>query len=145
MDTEAAMFTPTTSPVDHYRRVDTLTAVSQADPHGLVVLLFDGAIAAILQAKHAVATADTPTKLTCISKAMRIVDEGLKACLESHGDPSLSDNLLALYEHILRRLLEANVRNTEPPLEESAQLLGELREAWMAIAPSGITPTRLNA
>jgi flagellar secretion chaperone FliS len=139
------MFAAATSPIEQYRRVDTLTAVSQADPHGLVVLLFDGAIAAIMQARHAISVSDIPTKLTSISKAIRIVDEGLKACLQSHADNSLAANLHALYDHVVARLLEANVRNLDTPLEEALQLLAELRDAWMAIAPAGPAPTRLQA
>ena len=139
------MFATVITPIDQYRRVDTLTAVSQADPHGLVTLLFDGAIAAVMQARHAIATADTPTKLSAISKAMRIVDEGLKASLQTDANNSLADNLHALYDHIVSRLLEANVRNAELPLEEAGQLLAELRDAWIAIAPAGAPPTRLQA
>ena len=139
------MFATVITPIDQYRRVDTLTAVSQADPHGLVTLLFDGAIAAIMQARHAIASADTATKLASISKAMRIVDEGLKASLQSDADNGLATNLHALYDHIVGRLLEANVRNTEAPLEEASQLLAELRDAWIAIAPVGAAPTRLQA
>ena len=139
------MFASLFTPIQQYRQVDTLTAVSQADPHGLIILLFDGAIAAIMQARHAIATGDTATKLSSINKAMRIVDEGLKASLQSHGDNALADNLGALYDHVVGRLLEANVRNQDPPLEEAARLLAELRDAWLAIAPAGATPTRLQA
>lgn len=139
------MFATALLPIDQYRRVDTLTAVSQADPHGLVTLLFDGAIAAIMQARHAMSVADNPTKITAISKAMRIVDEGLKASLQSDGGHGLVDNLHALYDHIVARLLEANIRNADAPLEEAGQLLAELRDAWVAIAPAGAAPTRLQA
>jgi flagellar secretion chaperone FliS len=139
------MFATALLPIDQYRRVDTLTAVSQADPHGLVTLLFDGAIAAIMQARHAMSVSDNPTKITAISKAMRIVDEGLKASLQSDGGHGLADNLHALYDHIVARLLEANIRNADAPLEEAGQLLAELRDAWVAIAPAGAAPTRLQA
>src|SRR5207253_297 len=80
-----AMFSTPLQPIDQYRHVGTVTAVSQADPHQLVMLLFDGAIAAVLQARHAIETRDTATKVATISKAMKIIDEGLKASLESHG------------------------------------------------------------
>lgn len=129
------MFTTSLQPIDQYRQVGTVTAVSQADPHQLVMLLFDGAIAATLQARHALATGDLETKLATISKAMRIIDEGLKASLESHGDPSLSDNLRALYEHMVSRLFIANLHNSEVPLAEVAGLLADLRSAWAEIAP----------
>jgi flagellar protein FliS len=130
------MFTTPLQPIEQYRQVGTVTAVSQADPHQLVLLLFDGAIAAILQARHALATGDTATKHATVSKAMRIIDEGLKASLENRGDPALGDNLRALYEHMVSRLFLANLHNSDVPLAEVAQLLGDLRSAWASIAPS---------
>jgi flagellar secretion chaperone FliS len=133
------MFHSPLSPAEQYRAVGTSTAVSQADPHQLVMLLFDGAIAAVLQARHALATGDTATKGSCISRAMRIIDEGLKASLESRGDPALEENLRTLYEHMVARLFQGNVRGDDGALEEVARLLGELRTAWAAIAPAPVT------
>lgn len=135
------MFAMSSTPIDQYRRVDTLTAVSQANPHGLIVLLFDGAIAAAMQARHAVTVHDIGTKISTIDKAMRIVDDGLKASLQSQGTNHLNDNLHALYDHIVRCLLDGNLRNREEPLVEAIHLLAELRDAWIAIAPPA---TRIN-
>jgi flagellar secretion chaperone FliS len=136
------MFITPMPPIEQYRHVGTLTAVSQADPHQLVMLLFDGAIAAILQARHAVETGDGDTKRSTISKAMRIIDEGLKAALESHGDASLEHNLRSLYDHMISRLFVANLHNSDVPLAEVARLLGDLRSTWAEIAPA---PVRAHA
>ncbi len=129
------MFAHPLPPIEQYRHVDTVTAVSQASPHQLVMLLFDGAIAAILQARHALSTGDIETKVKTLSKAMRIIDEGLKASVESEGDPSLADNLRALYDHMVSRLFIANLHNSDVPLAEVARLLGDLRSTWSEIAP----------
>jgi len=129
------MFALPLQPIDHYRSIDTVTAVSQASPHQLVMLLFDGAIAAILQARHALATGDNATKIATVSKAMRIIDEGLKASLESEDDPSLADNLRNLYDHMVSRLFIANLHNSDVPLAEVGRLLGDLRSTWAEIAP----------
>lgn len=132
------MFASPLAPIDQYRHVDAVTAVSQADPHQLVMLLFDGAIAAVLQARHAIETGDIATKVATITKAMRIIDEGLKASLESQGDPALGDNLSALYEHMVSRLFLANLHNSDVALAEVSKLLGELRSAWAGIAPQPV-------
>ena len=129
------MLTTVLTPIEQYRHVGTVTAVSQASPHQLVMLLFDGAIAAVLQARHAIATGDGDTKRSTISKAMRIIDEGLKASLEAHGDPTLSANLGALYDHMVSRLFQANLRGDLAALEEVGKLLGDLRATWAEIAP----------
>lgn len=138
------MFATALPPIDHYRRIGTETAVSQANPHQLVVLLFDGAIAAVLQARHALATGDTVTKVNTLSKAMRIIDEGLKASLESHSAPALADNLRALYDHMVSRLFIANLHNNDAPLAEVAKLLGDLRSTWAEIAPAD-APAHMDA
>lgn len=131
------MFTSFTRPIEQYRQVGTATAVSQADPHQLVILLYDGAIAAVLQARHAVATGDVETRHTTITKAMRIIDEGLKACVETQdGDPALGDNLRNLYQYMVARLFTANTQSVDEPLAEVLALLGDLRSAWAAIAPT---------
>lgn len=132
------MFTSILQPVDQYRQVGMATAVSQADPHQLVLLLFDGAVAAILQARHALETGDTATRHTTISKAMRIIDEGLKASIESTADQALGDNLSALYEYMVSRLFIANARNADEPLAEVQKLLGDLRSAWAEIAAAPV-------
>ncbi|MBC7603497.1 MAG: flagellar export chaperone FliS [Ramlibacter sp.] len=129
------MFTTTLQPIQQYRQIETGTAVSEASPHQLVMLLFDGAISAILQARHALETGDMPTKIATVSKAMRIIDEGLKASLESQGEPQLEESLKSLYDHMVSRLFLANLHNSDVPLAEVARLLGELRSAWAAIAP----------
>ena len=112
------MFATPLQPIDNYRHIGTVTAVSQASPHQLVMLLFDGAIAAILQARHALSTGDIPTKVNTLSKAMRIIDEGLKASLESEVAPALADNLRALYDHMVSRLFIANLHNSDVPLAD---------------------------
>ena len=136
------MFTAALPPVDQYRNVGTATAVTQASPHQLIVLLFDGAIAAVLQARHAVATGDGDTRRRTIGKAIRIIDEGLKAAVVNQGDPVLADNLRALYDHMVGRLFQANVRGLDAPLAEVARLLGDLRTTWAEIAPRPATLAR---
>ena len=98
--------------------------------------------------QHALATGDTATKVSTLSKAMRIIDEGLKASLESHSAPALADNLRALYDHMVSRLFIANLHNNDVPLAEVAKLLGDLRATWAEIEPGGATAhadTRLQA
>lgn len=129
------MFSTVLTPIEQYRQVGVSTDVDQAGPHKLVMLLFDGTLAAVLQARHAIETGDQPTKSSTISRAMRLIDEGLKAALQAEADPEMSANLESLYEHMVNRLFLANVRSELAPLDEVARLLGELRAAWAAIAP----------
>lgn len=138
------MFAAYMHPIDRYRQIDVTTSVSQADPHQLIQLLYDGAIAAIIQARHAIATNDTQVKSTTISKALRIVDEGLKASVETGDSPELAANLRGLYDYMVNLLIRANVNSDDAALAEVAQLLGELRSAWAEISPTS-GPTKPSA
>ena len=130
------MFTAPLQPIAQYRHVGVTSDVARADPHQLVMLLFDGAIAAVLQARHALEQGDVETKISTISRGMRIIDEGLKASVDSRGDTALGDNLRALYDHMIQCLFTANLRNTDEPLVEVARLLADLRSTWAEIAPA---------
>ena len=130
------MFAAYMHPIDRYRQIDVTTSVSQADPHQLIQLLYDGAIAAVIQARHAIATNDGEVKSTTISKALRIVDEGLKASVETGDSPELAENLRSLYDYMVNLLIRANVNSDDAALAEVAKLLGELRGAWSEIAPN---------
>jgi flagellar protein FliS len=70
-----------------------------------------------------------------ISKAIQIIDEGLKAALIDKGD-GLAANLRTLYEYMGCRLLVASLKNDGAALEEVTRLLTEIKDAWNAIDPS---------
>ena len=68
-----------------------------------------------------------------IGDAISIIN-GLQASLNHSADARLSENFDALYAYMMRQLLAANLHNDDSKLEEVAGLLGELKEAWDAIA-----------
>jgi len=86
---------------------------------------------------------DIEAKCKAITRAVRIVDEGLKASLDPAGG-ELSANLGALYAYIAMRLTEANLNNDAARLDECLRLMQPLRSAWLEIAPrasAGADPT----
>lgn len=116
-----------------YRRVGTETAVIGASPHRLVAMLFDGYMEALAQAQGALRAGDVPAKGRAIGRAVRIVDEGLRAALDLQGGGNLARDLYDLYGYLTMRLTLSNVRNDEAGIEECRRLMAPLREAWMAI------------
>jgi flagellar protein FliS len=68
-----------------------------------------------------------------IGSAVEIIS-GLQASLNHKPDKSLAGNFDALYEYMMKRLTEANLRNDPGILDEVAGLMRELKEAWDAIA-----------
>jgi len=112
------------------------SAVPEADPHRLVMMLFDGALAAIADARYHIARGHIEGRGNAISKAISIVDQGLRFALdEARGGP-LAVRLGELYRYICARLLTANLHSRSEALDEAAKLLGDLRSAW-AEMPKG--------
>ena len=68
-----------------YHAVEIESAVHHTDPHRLVEMLFDGAVTAVMKAGMALKQGNFAAKGESTSKAIRIIDEGLKASL----DPSV--------------------------------------------------------
>lgn len=125
-----------------YRQIDIETGVSGASAHQLITLLFNGSLDSIAQAKGAMLSNNIESKCAAISKAVRIVDEGLKAGLDMRAGGELAQQLHALYTYIVTRLTQANLRNDPAALDECVKLIQPIREAWIAIAPSDATVVR---
>jgi len=118
-----------------YRRVGVDSGVGSASSHQLVMMLFDGAIEAVKLARLHVAAGRIAEKGRALGKAVRIVEEGLKASLDRNAGGPLAQQLAQLYDYTNLRLLQANLRNDPKALDEVERLLGELRAAWAQIDP----------
>ena len=129
------MFGTFNKPIAAYRDVGVTSSVSTADPHQLIMLLFDGAQAALAIAKGAMTQNAIADKGNAISKAIDIIDNGLKACLDLERGQDLAERLYALYDYMVNRLLVANLKNDLAALEEVMRLLGEIQSAWAEIRP----------
>lgn len=116
-----------------YAKVGIETNVSTANPHQLVLMLFDGGLLAINSAAISMANGDVASKGSSISKAIEIITYGLKASLDGEAGGELALRLGTLYDYMCQRLFFANVSNNEAALNEVSALLGDLREAWAQI------------
>lgn len=103
--------------------------VPNADPHQLILLLYDGAIAAIQQGILHMSEKRIAEKGAAISKAIQIIDEGLRLSLDEEAGGELAHQLRALYDYMARRLLFASVRGEIAGLDEVLSLLRDLRGA----------------
>ena len=124
------MFGMKQNPAAAYQQVSVGIATETTDPHRLIMMLFEGAQAAIVVARGQIAQNHVAEKGAAISKAIDIVTNGLKASLNTEQGGELAERLAALYEYISLRLLWANLKNDVAALDEAAQLLGELQSAW---------------
>lgn len=116
-----------------YSEVGVATGVSTADPHQLILMLFEGAILQIGTAAAALESKNVPAKGLAISKAIEIITNGLKVSLDFEAGGDLAQRLGALYDYMSQRLLYANLHNSRPAMDEVVKLLTELKGAWEEI------------
>jgi flagellar protein FliS len=124
------MFASLSNPRMAYNQVGVEARVASADPHQLILMLFDGAMMSVSTASHQIDMGDTAGKGQSISRAIDIVGNGLKVSLDLDAGGELAQRLYALYDYMCVRLLHANSQNDKAALDEVAHLLGELKGAW---------------
>lgn len=128
------MFTPVSMrSANSYRTVGLETSVAGASPHQLVSLLFDALQQSLAAAKGAILNGDIPAKARAISRAVRILEEGLKAGLDADRGGDLAANLRSLYDFCIFRITEANLRNDAAMVDEVIRLIHPVSDGWNQI------------
>lgn len=133
------MFAAVNNPIAAYQRIGIETGVESADPHKLILMLFEGAQQALAKAKLHIQHNEIAAKGEMITKAIMIIDHGLKASLDINAGGDLALQLLSLYEYMTSRLLTANLQNDVQIINEINGLLSELHSAWAAIGQKNST------
>jgi flagellar protein FliS len=134
------MFTPVNMrSANAYRNVGVETAVTGADSHQLVAMLYEALLLSLGKAKFALQNQDIAGRGEAIGRAVRLIEEGLKAGLDEERGGELARNLRALYDYCTVRLTEANLRADMAALEEVEGLLRPMAEAWGQIRAEVVT------
>ena len=116
-----------TRPQDAYRKQDVMTA-SSVD---LIIMLYDALKKNIVLGRRGIDKKDLQSSHKNLIKAQEIVTE-LINCLDMNYQ--ISEELLAIYDFILRNIEEANIRKDKEPLEPVIEMIDSLREAWKEIS-----------
>ena len=133
------MYTSPRNAAHAYANIGLETGVAAANPHQLIVMLYEGAELAVRMAIKHMKEGDVTKKCGAISKASHIILDGLKAALNPQQGGEIAHRLEMLYDYMNNRLLLAHVNNQVAPLEEVLGLLRELRGAWQQIGTAGQT------
>jgi flagellar protein FliS len=109
-------------------------SILTASPGQLVLLMYDGALRFMAQARAAFALPeDDFTRIqkinTSLVRAQAILAE-LRANLDFASGGEIATNLDRLYDYHLRRLHEANMRKDESAVAEVEGLVRTLRDGW---------------
>ncbi len=129
------------NPWQSYKKVATQTA----SPGQLVLMLFDGAIRFLEQARSGFELEDPGEfNLTInnnVHRAQAIIDE-LNGSLDMSQGGEISRHLRGLYNYLDRRLDESNRTKTPEGIRECLERLIVLRTAWFEMLTGDPSPAR---
>ena len=109
------------------------THVQSRSPLELVVMLYDGLLRFVSDARTAITAGDLAGKRSAVSRALAIVSE-LQSTLNLERGGEVAASLDGLYTYINGRLLDASMQGDQAALEECEKLARTLRDAWAEIA-----------
>ncbi|WP_350024756.1 flagellar export chaperone FliS [Providencia rettgeri] len=116
-----------------YQQVDLESEITNATPYQLIQILFKGALSALKRGEIFMQQGKVAEKGKEISKAIDIIDTGLKQSLNYEAGGELAENLASLYEYMIMQLLRANLENNVAYVQEVYQLLSDIASAWQQI------------
>lgn len=102
-------------------------SIFTSSPEELTLMLYNGLVKFIMQARHAIDENETEKAHNSIVRAEEIILEFIST-LDMKYD--ISKNLAALYDYMYRRLIEANIKKDTAILEEVLGMAKELRDTW---------------
>lgn len=114
---------------DAYRR----TQAQAGTPLELVVMLYDGALRFLREARDAMDRRDVRARHAALDRVFAIVGH-LQSTLDMQQGGAVAAELDRLYGYMNERLLDGAARNDPAALAEVGALLTTLRDAWQSIA-----------
>ena len=107
-------------------------AVMTASPEQLQLMLYDGAIRFAVRGREAMEAKDRENAFESLDRAQRIVLELVNG-VNREANPELANQMIALYNFVYRRLIDANLEQDPVALEEALRILRHQRETWVLL------------
>lgn len=105
-------------------------SVTTSTPGELTLMLYNGCLKFIEQAKRELAAENIEGKNTAVQKAQAIISELM---LTLDKSVPVSENMLILYEFANSRLVDGNIKNDPALFEEAAGIITEFRDTWKQV------------
>jgi flagellar protein FliS len=121
--------------INAYKKGNLKQQISQADPHKITLMLMQGMLDKLAYAKGCIERKDYAGKSEHISRATAIL-MSLRDTLEMETGAEIADNLFALYDYMIQRLIDANVQNNLKIVDEVITLFLPIKTAWLQIPES---------
>lgn len=119
----------------NYSMVYKINDVSTANRVKLVVMLYDGAIRFLKEAKKRIETNDVPGRSNYLGKALRIVGE-LHGSLNLRDGGEIAQQLDRLYSFLNAQITMANATGSVTHIDDSLNVLETLRDGWSRVMKS---------
>ncbi|MDR0138775.1 flagellar export chaperone FliS [Metabacillus idriensis] len=108
-------------------------SVSTASPGELTLMLYNGCLKFIKQARQAIQQKNTQEKNLNLQKAQRIIQELM---ITLNPEAAVSESMMSMYDYMNRRLVEANISNDLAILDEVEEYVTEFRDTWKQVIQS---------
>lgn len=105
-------------------------SVNTSTPGELTLMLYNGCLKFIEQAKRGLEAEDIEAKNTAVQKAQAIISELM---LTLDKSVPISENMLILYEFANSRLIDGNIKNDPALFDEAAHIITEFRDTWKQV------------
>ena len=115
-----------------YNQVNIDSTLMAADPHQVILMMYDGLLESIAKVKGAIERKDLATKSQMITKAVNILS-ALDNALDADAEPKISATFSSLYQYCIQRLNDTNITLEVEALDEVTNLLKPIRDAWREI------------
>ncbi len=116
-----------------YTQVGRTSRVASANPHQLITILFEEALADLAKARRAIEVGNLAAKSEHLSHAATLV-AALDASLDHDKGGEIARSLATVYAFVRARILRAGMKNDADQARIAAETLGEIASAWREIA-----------
>jgi flagellar protein FliS len=115
-----------------YKSVAVDSQKNVASPHKMVQMLLAGVLERLAKAKMAMEQGNIPLRGELIGRAIDIINE-LQAALDQEAGGDIAANLDRLYDFCVQELLQANAEAEPRRIDNAANIIREIKEAWDGI------------
>ena len=105
-------------------------SVITSTPGELTLMLYNGCLKFIEQAKRELQAGNMEGKNTSIKKAQAIISELMLTLDTSYP---VAGNMLVLYEFANNRLIDGNIKNESALFDEASNIIMQFRDTWKQV------------
>ncbi|MFT0531460.1 flagellar export chaperone FliS [Castellaniella hirudinis] len=124
-----------------YATIGLETEILGASPERLISLLFRGALTSVAQARLHLQAGNTAERGKALSKAIDIIDSGLKTGVDTERGGEVARLLVTSYDLIIRDLMLSNLHSDADRLAAAEKQLADLADAWYTAADPAFKQT----